>query len=199
MIKVIYKKIANVKYKKEKKRLILFGVLLLLLLFFSFSLLGSTYARYQSEAKLNANIEQAIYIFDREQFSFNIDSSKIVPSNTPYSYKFSVSNYDSSRHSDVDISYKIMVKTTTNLPLTMRMYKDLETTNILSIVQVLQDADGSWYRVYELDDSLLMNYSDSVKHIFTFEVDFPISYVDDLTYAEKVENIEIILKSSQVV
>lgn len=200
MYKKIYHRLINIRYYEEKKKLILFGILLLSLLFFSFYLLSRAYASYQSNAKLYANIDKALYIFGGEKMSFNIDSSKIIPSNEPYTYKFSVSNFDANRHSDINFQYTVDVRSTTNLPINIKLYKDNDLqTNILGTATLVTDSDGAWYRVYETSDTYLMNYSDKITDIYTFSVEFPKIYADDVTYADAIENIEITLKSKQVI
>lgn len=199
MLMAIKKKIKNIKYKEEKRRLIIVGIVLVLLLFAAFGLLARAFASYQSNVKLNANIDQALYIFGGEKLSFNIDPVKIVPSTTPYTYKFSVANFDANKQSDVNLEYTIDVKTTTNLPIQLSLYRNGSTTNLLSNVEVLKDSDGSWYRVYKTSEAYRMNYEDKVTDIYTFSVLFPAEYSQDATYADAIENIEITLKSGQII
>lgn len=200
MLSKIRRKFREIKYLNEKKKLIKFGLLLILALFVSFGLLGKAYASYQSSVKLNANIDQALYIFGGEKMSFNIDPAKIVPSSTPYSYKFSISNFDANRQSDIDLEYTLDVKTTTNLPLTLSLYRNNDKSlNLLSNVSFVQDSDSSWYRVYKTSDSYQMKYEDKVTDIYTLEILFPAEYANDTTYADAIENIEITLKSKQII
>ena len=56
--------------------------------------------------------------------SFNIETDGIVPSSTPYTYRFSVSNFNQNNMSDVDINYSINIRTTTNLPITLELYRN---------------------------------------------------------------------------
>lgn len=199
MLKRIRDKFKNIKYREEKKRLIIVGMFLILLLFTSFGLLSFAYASYQSEVKLTANIDQALYVFGGEKLSFNIEPSKIVPSSTPYTYKFSVSNFDANKQSDVNIEYMIEVKTTTNLPLQLSLFRNDAPDNLLDVVSVETDVDGSWYKIYKVSDSFKMNYVDKITDIYTFQVFFPPEYSQDTVYADKIENIEIILKSAQAI
>lgn len=199
MLMRIREKFRNIKYREERKRLIIVGMFLILLLFTSFGLLSFAYASYQSEVKLTANIDQALYIFGGERLSFNIDPSKIVPSSTPYAYRFSVSNFDANKQSDVNIEYLIEIKTTTNLPLQLSLFRNDAPDNLLNTVSVETDADGSWYKIYKINDSFRMNYTDEVTDVYTFQVFFPPEYSQNTVYADQIENIEIILKSAQAI
>ena len=122
MIRLIINKFNNIKYKNEKLKLIYFGFSLLFILFLSGFLFSVSFASYQSQISLRANIDKALYIFDREGLSFNLDSEKIVPSNDPYTYKFSIANYREDKESDFNINYSIKIKTTTNLPLDFKYF-----------------------------------------------------------------------------
>ncbi|MBQ8534169.1 MAG: hypothetical protein IJ463_00605 [Bacilli bacterium] len=200
MIRHIINKFNNIKYKEQKLRLIGFGCTLLFVLFLSGFLFSISLASYQSQTRLRANIDKALYVLNREKMSFNIDSSKIIPSDDPYTYKFSVSNYTEDKESDFNIVYNLKIKTTTNLPLTLELYKNTDlNNNILSNAEIKQDVDGSYYKVYSVSDEVLMEYKDKVIDVYTLSIDFPKSYAEDLTYADCIEAIEVILDSSQAV
>ena len=121
---MLINKIKNIRFIDEKKRFLLFGVGLFLILFLAFYLLKIAYARYEIRAKINANLDKALYIFEDDKLSFNLDSEGIIPSNNPYTYRFSVSNFNATKHSDVDLSYKVKVRTTTNLPISVNIYRN---------------------------------------------------------------------------
>ena len=200
MIRHIIKRFNNIKYKEQKLRLIGFGCALLFILFLSGFLFSISLASYQSQTRLRANIDKALYIFNREKMSFNIDSEKIVPSNDPYVYKFSISNYRDDKESDFNIVYNLKIKTTTNLPLDFKMYKNTDlNNNILSSAEILRDSDGSYYKVYTVNENVLMEYKDKVIDVYTLSIDFPKIYADDLTYSDAIEAIEVTIESSQVV
>lgn len=189
----------QIKYKNEKIRLVLFAVLLLLLLGLSGTLLRVAYARYEIRSKINANIEKALYIFNDEKMSFSIDDLGLIPSDDSYTYTFSVANFNSDRHSDVDLEYGIKVRTTTNLPITVKMYRGTSTTNILGGAVVTQDEDGAYYRTYSCNEMYEMNYLADVTDVYTLVVDFPSSYSENPVYADYLESIEIVLDSHQIV
>lgn len=200
MINSIKKRINNITYLEEKKRILKIGILLLVILFSAFILLNKSFALYKSEVKMNIKVDRALYLVGVEKMAFNIDSSKIVPSDTPYIYNFSISNFTNNSQSDIDLEYNLIIKTTTNLPLTIELYRDNNTTkNILNNVKVLQDEDGSWYRIYEVNSKEVMLYKNKVTNLYTLKVLFPASYNSDLTYADCIENIEVIINSNQIV
>ncbi len=189
---------------EEKKRFLLFGVLLFGTLFFAFFLLRVAYSRYEVHSQIYSNIDKALYIFKGEDLNFNLDPDGIVPRNETYTYRFSVSNFDDSNDSDVDLTYSVSIRTTTNLPISVQLYRnELPTaqgaTNILSAVRQVQDADNTWYRVYDVPGEYTMLYENRITDVYTMVISFPAVYKTDLVYADYIENIEVSLKSKQMV
>ena len=203
-INKICNKIKKIKYYEQKKRLLLVILLFFCAIFLVFKLFQVAYASYESQAKINANIQQALYILEEGQLNFNIDSSQIIPSDKPYVYKFSISNYNDSKQSDVDIEYNITLRTTTNLPLTYKLYRnelyDSPTaTNIIDTPTAKQDVDGAWYNIAPTKEKYTFLYTEKQTDIYTLVINFPKEYQQDETYADSIENIIIELTSKQIV
>ena len=201
---LLINKAKNIRFFDEKKRFILFALILFLALFLAFYLLKVAYARYEIRAKVNANIDKALYIFEDEKISFNLEPEGIIPSNDDYTYRFSVSNYNASKHSDVDLNYKVKVRTTTNLPITVMMFRnELPTAsgavNLFQSAVSVQDEDDAWYRLYETVNEYEMDYVDDVTDVYTMVIRFPSVYANDITYADYLESIEVILESKQII
>ena len=197
-------KLDQVKYKNEKRRFLLFALLLFITLFASYSLFKYAYARYETSTRLVADIDKALYIFNSDTVTFNLDPNGIIPRNDPYTYRFSVANFTESKMSDVDLSYTVRVRTTTNLPLTIQLYRnelptDSGAINLLSGCTNVQDEDGAWYHVYDVHDDYMMDYAHEITDYYTLVIYFPATYASDMTYVNGIENIEVTLESKQMV
>lgn len=193
----------NISYYEEKKRLLIVVLGLFLLIILAIKLFQIAYASYESEAKLNANINKALYILEEGGMDFNIDLNKIEPSDKPYVYKFSISNYKGNKHSQVDIEYKIDFKTTTNLPLTYELYRNENydaagATDLFDEAKATQDVDGAWYNTLEGKEKYMFPYTEDKTDIYTLVVHFPKEYKTNTEYADSIENIEAAIKSNQV-
>lgn len=204
MIYSFRNKVLSIRYFKEKTKLILFLIGLILILFFARYLFGLAYSRYEVRAKINANIDKALYIFEDEKLTFNLEPTGIIPRDDPYTYKFSVSNFNASKESDVDISYKVSIRTTTNLPIQLKLYRnelyDSETSvNLLNGSSVAQDEDSAWYRVYNVTDEFEFLYTSKSTDVFTLVISFPSVYSENPIYADYIENIEVTLESKQII
>ena len=152
---------------EAKKKIILFGILLLILLFLASYFLQLAYSKYEVNAKINANISKALYILDDEKLSFNIEPDGIIPSNEPYTYRFSISNYKDNKESDVDISYQLKILTTTNLPLNIKMYRNEyneDATNLITTTNTIQDEYNTWYKEYKIDNNFIMKDKQTFIH-----------------------------------
>ena len=193
----------HIKYKNEKFRFLLFAFLLLVVLFLAYFLLSVVYARYEMAAKINADIDKAIYIIDAEKLSFNLEPEGIIPRDEAYTYKFSVSNFKGTTLSDMDISYKVKVRTTNNLGILIKMYRNElpsnTATNILGSAEAQQDSDLAWYRLYTSQGEYELPYTTKTTDIYTLEVSFPTSYATNPIYANYLESIEIIIDSKKVI
>lgn len=193
----------NISYFEEKKRFLIVILVMFILIVVAIKLLQIAYASYESQAKLNANIDKALYILKTGGMDFNIDLDKIEPSSKPYIYKFSISNFDGNRHSDVDIEYQMNITTTTNLPLTYELYRnenydDENATNLFENMKTKQDVDGAWYNYLEGQEKYLFPYEEDKTDIYTLVVYFPESNKTTTEYADNLENIEVEIKSNQV-
>lgn len=197
-------KIQNIQYINEKGRFLLFVFFLLFVLFVSYFLFRVAYARYEMRSQLVANIDKALYIFDTDEIRFNLDPDGIIPSSDPYIYRFSVANFNETNLSDVDLSYHVTVRTTTNLPLTIQLYRnqlpsDSGAVNLLNGVQNVQDEDGAWYHVYDVRTDYQMLYTQQTTDYYTMVIYFPSVYATDTTYVNSIENIEVTLESQQII
>lgn len=193
----------NIPYFEEKKRFLIVILAMFLLIVIAIRLLQIAYAAYESQAKLNANINQALYILEAGGMDFNIDLDKIEPSPDPYIYKFSISNFEGNRHSDVDIEYQINLTTTTNLPLRYELYRnenydEANATDLFENATIKQDIDGAWYNYLEGTEKYLFPYTEDMTDIYTLVIYFPEENKTTTDYADNLENIEVEIKSNQV-
>ena len=194
----------HISHFEEKKRFLLVVLGMFLLIFVAFKLFQIAYAAYESSAKLNANIEKALYILEEGGLSFNIDLNKIEPSSSSYIYKFSISNFYGSKHSDVDIEYQLSIRSTTNLPLVYELYRnqnydDSSAINLFDSFMVQQDEDGAWYNFFEGREKYFFSYNEDSTDIYTLVIYFDEQYKNVLDYADNLENIEVKIDSHQVI
>lgn len=193
------KKNINIKKVKNVLKAVLVLLLFVLLGFF----FAQSYAKYESSVKLSANIDKAIYLLKDQKLTFNIDPDAIVPSDTPYTYTFTVSNFNGSLDGDVNLKYYIQIRTTTNLPITVKLLRNQPyssgATNIIQGHELVQDEDGAWYKLYTPTSNYEFQYGVRRTDTYVLVVEYPLIYKTHLNYSGVPENIEIGIYSEQKV
>ncbi len=172
--------------KKRLMRYLLSSFLLIILLI----LMGTfklTQARYESEVNVSGGPNLAFFIVDVTTQSGHIKLDDMVPSTVPYTYTFSVSNFNQQKRANVDLSYTIEVITTTNMPLNFQIYKGNDMTTMqVDHDTISTDSNGVYYRHLVIDDASVMTYSANHTDTYTLWVEFPIA---NKNYPEKYEGI----------
>ncbi len=184
-MKGIRKIFLNINYKKLARYLFLSFLLLISLIVFS--TIDFTQARYESEVEVDGGPTLAFFIVDVTTQSGHIKLDEMIPRTTPYTYTFNVSNFNTEKRANVDLTYTIEIITTTNMPLNFQIFKG----NDMNTMQVdhdttTADANGVYYRHLVIDDASIMTYSANHTDTYTLWVEFPLANKD---YPDKYEGI----------
>ena len=214
------------KYLRERKAIrvkrrmkFLLAMLILCLIH---KILFSSYSLYESEAKSTADIDVAFYTLKDEYLTNVISLEEMVPGDTRR-IEFTVSNYyidDKGEKiiSETDMIYDLKVRTTTNLPLEYKMYKNqgldvINLTNVLEIETVQNqnmylDEDKTIFKnlvfANQTEDKKEEGITDSDKFYYTspgtntyiLEITLPARY-NSIEYQNIIECIEITVDSEQ--
>ena len=190
-------KLLGVTKVKRLAKISLALILVLLLGFF----FAQSYARYESSVKLSSNIDRAVYLLKDGKMTFNIDPDAIVPRSTPYTYTFTVANHNGSIEGDMNLKYYVQLKTTTNLPITVKLYRNEQysssATNIAEGFDLVQDEDGAWYKLYTKSPEYQFQYNVQREDTYVLVVEYPEVYKSHLVYSGVPENIEVAIYSEQ--
>ena len=195
------RKLNRSKKIKYKLRFLVFAFIFISITSFGLIALIRSYAFYNSKVNLALDIKTAMYVIEPGEMSYNIDLDKIIPSDNPYIYTFSISNFNEENTTDVDLEYTLKMQTTTNLLLEYRIYYDsydLDTNDLISTRELRQDEDGSWYNYYVIDEKNEFSYEENKTNIYYLVIDFPTVYKNVLEYSDAIENIQIIIDSKQI-
>lgn len=162
------------------------------------ALIGSSIARYSSRGKSNATLDLAYYLFKEESISKELKLESILPRETPYEYTFLVANNDGENRTDVAIEYTMEIRTTTNLPLTYKVYNtDDETKDLASGTETKQDEDGTYFKHIFVSGGEF-GHSKNEEHTYKIQVIFPKEY--NLSAYEGIgEYVQITVHSNQKV
>lgn|SRR5574344_1053430 len=159
-----------------------------------------TLSRYESNTEINIDPSIAFFITDVTSEDNSIKLTDILPSDTPYYYSFSVSNFNDTGKSNVDLDYNMELITTTNLPLTFKLYKgSTNSSDIISSNTVSQDDNSVYYRHLTVNDKYNLYYANKTTDKYILEVTFPSTYKNHPElYEGVIELIEIKINAYQM-
>ena len=189
------------KKLKIRFRFIVFSLIVLFVISVGVFAVIKSFAFYNSNASLSLDIQTAIFVVEPGEMSFNIDLEKIIPSDDPYIYTFSISNFNEEKRTDVDLEYYLEIVTTTNLPLRYKLYYnsyDLSTNDIITTREIKQDEDGSFYNYFKVDQKYSFTYQENQTHIYYLVIEFPTTYKDVIEYSDAIDNIQVNINTQQV-
>ena len=179
----------------------LFFSLLLIVTLISLGSFRFTQARYESETSVSASPTLAFFIVDVTTASGQIKLDSMIPSTTPYTYTFQVSNFKNNRRANVDLTYSIELITTTNVELEFKIFKgnNMELNEIDSDI-ITTDDNGVYYRHLIINDVSVMSHSSNCTDTYTLWVSFPVNKKNNPeAYAGIIDLVDIKISAEQVV
>lgn len=194
-------RIPRVADKKLAKKLVQILILLLSLILL-IRIISLTFARYESRANTNSNIEVAFYVINKDFSKMNLNLDSLFPSDEPYIYYFSISNTDGTNICETDMEYDLTIRTTTNLPIEYdlymnQQYNDEGATSIIKENKIEQDENGTYFRIITTEKEEF-SYLNEKENIYQLVLKFPSQY-SHINYQDVIEGIEITVDSRQVI
>lgn len=188
----------DIKKFLKYNRLTIAIIILAILLF----IVPITYSRFQSTRTPNTEIETAFYIIDSNYETKSVHLDDLVPSDTPYTYNFTVANNNGTDRAETDIEYTIEITSTTNLPLNYALYlnqeyTDEDSTNIIINDTTQPDEYGTYFKKMVTESKKFSHLKDE-SNSYQMTVVFPKEY-EDFEYQGIIEGISITVKSKQVI
>lgn len=151
-------------------------IAIFLLVVFIINIMEITYSKYSSSANGDAVANIAFFIVDVGTYENTISLNNLEPSNNDYIYKFTVNNFKNNKRTNVKLDYNFEFVTTTNLPLTYKIYKE-GTNNIITSNEIIQDGD-MYFNKLSTNEAGSFSYEENQTEEYTLVVNFPITYND---------------------
>ena len=216
------------KYLRERKAIRVKRriklVLALLVLCVLHKVVFNSYSLYESEANSTADIDVAFYTFENNYETKVISLDDMLPGETRRC-QFSIANYyiDEAGEnviSETDMEYKLKIRTTTNLPLEYKLYKNQgltvdNLTDILDIETVENenmhfDDDNTIFKYLVLEEQeeelKAEGITDNGEFLFTnpsantYILEFTLpATCNSIDYQNIIECIEITVDSKQII
>lgn len=190
----------------DKKKLIrinqiTIGIIILFLLMLT---VPFAYSKLFSQTESDTQIETAFFILKEDYYEANINLGNLIPRDEPYTYKFRIANNDGTNRLETKMEYHLRIITTTNLPITYRLYIDEEytqegSTNVITNDTLIRDEgeDGAYFRTLETE-SKTFNFEQNEENIYQLVVTFPKEY-DSFEYQDIIEGITIQIEAKQII
>lgn len=187
---------------KNKKLLIAKLIILIICAILVAKIFALILSKYESNTDSNANVDIAFYLLKEDYQQMILNLGTITPKNEKYVYTFSIGNEEGSRVAEVDITYDLKIRTTTNLPLTYELYRNQDynnpnSANIIRKNEVTPDDNGTYFRNMEID-TVTLRYEEPQTDTYYLVVNFPENY-NQITYQDIIEMIEISVDAKQVI
>lgn len=174
---------------------------LIVIIIFAFIQIRNTLARYETTTTTEREVDVAFWMVDTSFASERLLIDEIYPSNTPYEYTFTVSNYEGTKRAETDLEYDIVLTATTNLPFEYEIQKGGITCG--KTEQLQTDEDGTFYKKMIIDppasdDFKLENETNDID-TFVIKVTFPKSNSNNENYADLMEDIVLDISATQII
>ena len=188
----------------DKKKKILYTKLVILILCFLISLriFVLVLSKYESIANSNADVDIAFYLLKEDYQTMTTNLASVAPRDNAYVFTFSIGNKDGVKKAEVDLTYNLTIRTTTNLPLTYDLYmnQQYDDTDAVSVVKenvISQDDDMTYFRTITTEP-VTLEYTTGTTNVYQLVIYFPKSYNQE-NYQDIIEAIEITIDAKQVV
>ena len=208
-----------IRVKRRMKLLIVLVILLLV-----HKILFNSYSLYESEANSTSDIEVAFFAVDNEYLTKVISLDELLPGDTRRC-EFTISNFyvDESGNeilSETDMEYVLKIRTTTNLPLEYKLYKNqsLNVDNLTNILEIETVESQNMYldehktifkslvqatlpddlKAQGVTDTGTYYYTTPTLDTYILEINFDEKY-NSVSYQNIIECVEISVEAKQIV
>lgn len=182
---------------RQKFLFILKYIIILLLIVIIINVAEITYSKYSSNAEGNAVANIAFFIVDVGTVENSISLAGLVPSETDYLYRFSVNNFKNNKRANVNLDYSIEFQTTTNLPLTFKIFRENEQNDVITSTEIIQDGD-MYFKKLNTDEAGYFTHDSNQTDNYVLVVNFPIEYnVNSDEYQGLIDSFIIKINATQ--
>ena len=188
----------------RNKNIFVIKLLIIIFILILFTILiEKIMAKFETFSNSSANIQTAFYVIGDDYQSMNLCLDAFQPQDNLYYYSFSVSNFKDGKLIETNAQYQVIVTTTTNLPLTINLYKVQNdqhkgAESILRNSETIIDEYGTYFRRFTTNMEGFGHYVQET-NTYTLEIEFPLEYKESDIYSDVIEGIEIVIDSKQAI
>lgn len=187
-------------FDKKKIRKSIIILLLIAIIIVAIILIRRTLARYETTATSDKDVDVAFWIINSSFKSGTILIQDIYPSDNSFDYTFTISNFEDTKKAETDLSYGLVLTTTTNLPLEYEIQKNGVTCQTTE--DIYADEDGTYYRELKIDtesNNLIMYQGTDSTDTYKLKVTFPKANNTNAEFSDLIEYIKLDLTAKQLI
>jgi len=162
----------------------------------SLFLVRTVFSIFHSDAGGTVSNKIAFYVIDPVPQTEEIKIGEVAPNGQNYSYSIDVSNFKDGKTSEVDMDYTMQVVTTTNIPVTYKLYANGGDTDVIGTREIIQDNNGMYFFKYSPQVGSFVHDVQKTDS-YTLVINFPSTY-NNAAYQDLIETIEVTVDVKQV-
>ena len=187
---------------KKLKRLYAKLIILILCLCILVRIFTLVLSKYESSSNSVAEVDVAFYLLHEDYKTMTLNLDSFFPRDEAYVYDFAIGNQNGEEKAEVDLEYELTIRTTTNLPLTYKLYMNekYDENNVTDIIkenEIYQDEDGTYFRKMTTE-KVELKYTETKTNTYELVVFFPSNYNTE-EYQDIIEAIEINVNGQQII
>lgn len=169
-------------FDKQVIRKNIIRILCIIAIIFAIVFIRRTFSRYESNADSGVEADLAFWVVNDSLQESDVYIGEIA-TGVYKDYTFTVSNFNDTISAKVPIQYRVVVDSTTNMPLQYSLYKKIDGNDTACEQEetIYQDGDGTYYRKLESEEfnlGLVEHETDKETHTFILRVTLP-NYDED--------------------
>ncbi len=188
-----YKKESVLKSKKKK----IFIISLVLIFAITLIVLKQTGAIFQTTTESDVNLDIAFYCIKEDYQTMTLRLDDMIPRTAPYVYNFTISNNNGTKRTETQLEYDLTIRTTTNLPITFKLFDTNGTPVVLGMESITEDDDGTYFR-HIITPQREFGFVNNETNKYRIQIEFPEIYNSE-EYQDIIELVEINVDSKQKV
>ncbi len=175
-------------FDKQVIRKNIIRILCIIAIIFAIVFIRRTFSRYESNADSGVEADMAFWVVNDSLQELDVYIGEIA-TGVYKDYTFTVSNFNDTISAKVPIQYRVVVDSTTNMPLQYSLYKKIDGNDTICEQEetIYQDADGTYFKKMKSEEfnmGLVEHDSDKETHTFTLRVTLPYHDEDGLNDGE---------------
>lgn len=191
------KKKKKIVINKSKFKMVSIIAIVAVILIVSLTIFPNTFSKYVSSGDSELKVNIAFSLLNVEDLNTTIKLDEILPNDQYQEYTFAVKNFDDEGDRiDVKMRYRVVLRTTTNIPINYELYNG-DNTPLTVTSETITDDYGTIFNTYTSD---YIQVPFNVNKTNTFKLKYKLSsaYKAEV-YSDLSDLIEVKIEAEQVI